>query len=80
MVRAVRNSKAPIFFFQAENDYDLSPSRTLSTEMKDAGRDFELKIYPAFGKSASDGHSFAWSGSAVWADDVFQFLNTHCVK
>src|SRR5207249_5502455 len=40
MARAVRNSKAPIFFFQAENDYDLSPSRTLSTEMKDAGKVF----------------------------------------
>jgi len=80
MARAVRNSKAPIFFFQAENDYDLSPSRTLSTEMKDAGKVFELKIYPAFGKSPSDGHSFAWAGSAVWADDVFQFLGTHCAK
>ena len=26
MVRAVRNSKVPILFFQAENDYDLSPA------------------------------------------------------
>jgi carboxymethylenebutenolidase len=78
MVRAVRNSRAPIFFFQAENDYDLSPSRTLSAEMKGAGKAFELKIYPAYGKSASDGHSFAWAGSAVWADDVFRFLGTHC--
>jgi len=78
MTSAVRNSKAPILFFQAENDYDLSPSRTLSTEMKDAGKAFELKIYPAFGKSAADGHSFAWAGSAVWAEDVFRFLKTHC--
>jgi len=80
MVRAVRGSRAPILCFQAENDYDLSPSRTLSTEMKEAGKAFELKIYPAFGGSASEGHSFAWSGSAVWADDAFRFLNAHCVK
>ena len=80
MARAVRNSTKPIFFFQAENDYDLSPSRTLSTEMKDAGRVFELKTYPPFGKSAADGHSFAWAGSAVWADDVFRFLGAHCAK
>ena len=80
MVRAVRNAKAPIFFFQAGNDYDLSPGRTLSTEMKDAGKVAELKIYPAFGKSAADGHSFAWAGSAVWADDVFRFLATHCSR
>ena len=80
MTRAVRNSKTPIFFFQAENDYDLSPSRTLSAEMKDAGRMCELKIYPSFGTSAADGHSFAWSGSKVWADDAFRFLETHCAN
>ena len=80
MVRAVRRSRAPILFFQAENDYDLSPSRTLSAEMKEAGKAVELKIYPAFGRSASEGHSFAWSGSTVWADDVFRFLRMHCVS
>lgn len=80
MTRAARGSKAPTLFFQAENDYDLSPSRTLSAEMKDAGKVSELKFYPAFGKSTSDGHSFAWSGSAVWAADVFRFLDEHCVN
>ena len=80
MTRAVRSATAPIFFFQAENDYDLSPSRVLSSEMKDAGKVFEVKIYPAFGKSAADGHSFAWAGSDVWADDVLRFLGRHCAK
>jgi dienelactone hydrolase len=27
MTGAVRNAKVPIFFFQAENDWDLAPSR-----------------------------------------------------
>jgi dipeptidyl aminopeptidase/acylaminoacyl peptidase len=80
MARAARNSKAPTFFFQAENDYDLTPSRTLSAEMKNAGKISELKIYPAFGKSPSDGHRFAWAGSDVWAADVFRFLETHCLN
>jgi len=80
MVRAVRSSRAPIFFFQAANDYDTSPSRTLSTAMNEAGKESGLKIYPASGSSASDGHRFAWSGSAVWADDVFHFLDAHCPK
>jgi hypothetical protein len=31
-------------FFQAANDYDLSPSRTLSAAMKDAGKPYENKI------------------------------------
>lgn len=80
MTRAVRQSRAPVFFFQAENDYDLSPSRTLSMDMKDAGKIFEMKIYPAFGTSVQDGHTFGYFGSAVWADDVFRFLEQHCLK
>lgn len=78
MTRAVRNARAPIFFFQASNDYSLVASRTLSEEMSSAGRANRLKIYPAFGASAAAGHSFAWRGSAIWAADVFQFLETHC--
>jgi len=80
MTRAVRNSQAPIFFFQAENDYDLSPSRSLSAAMKDAGKEFEIKIYPPFGKSGEDGHTFAYLGTSVWNGDVFRFLDQHCRK
>jgi len=78
MKRSVQNSRVPIFFFQAENDYDLSPSRVLSDTMKKAGKEFELKIYPPFGKDAGDGHAFGYFGSSVWAGDVFRFLNEHC--
>jgi dipeptidyl aminopeptidase/acylaminoacyl peptidase len=80
MIRAVRNSRAPIFFLQAENDYDLSPSRALSATMKEAGKAFELKIYPPFGNSPQDGHSFTWLGSSTWANEVFSFLEKHCPK
>jgi len=80
MTRAVRNAKAPIFFFQAANDFDLSPSKTLSAEMNQAGKTYKLKIYPAYGDSTRDGHSFGYFGSDVWAEDVFGFLNQHCTK
>jgi dipeptidyl aminopeptidase/acylaminoacyl peptidase len=78
MIRAVTNSNAPIFFFQAENDYDLRPSRILAQMMRQHGKTAEVKIYPAFGKGASEGHSFAYLGSSAWADDVFDFLNRYC--
>ena len=80
MTRAVRNSKEPIFFFQAENDYDLSPSKTLSAAMKDAGKAYEVKIYPPWGNSVQEGHTFGYFGATVWADDVFRFLDQHCIK
>lgn len=80
LIRAVRNSHAPIFFFQPENDYDVSPRRILGAEMREAGKISEIKIYPSFGKSAADGHSFSYRGSSVWAGDAFRFLEQHCGK
>jgi dienelactone hydrolase len=78
LVAAVRNSQAPIFFFQAENDYNLAPTNILAAAMQEAGKPSIVKIYPAFGASAEDGHSFTWRGSQWWADDVFRFLDAQC--
>jgi carboxymethylenebutenolidase len=80
MKEAVRKSKAPIFFFQAENDFDLSPSKELLAEMKLAGKEGELRIYPPYGNSKRDGHSFAYRGSAIWFSDVFAFVQKHCIR
>jgi len=78
MKAAVRKSKSPIFFFQAENDFDLSPSNELAAEMKLAGKESELKIYPSYGHSNREGHSFAYQGAAIWFGDVFAFMQKHC--
>lgn len=80
MIRAVRNAKAPIFFFQAANDFDLSPSKTLSAKMGEVSKTYKLKIYPSYGDSPQDGHTFGYFGSDVWAEDVFEFLNQYCSK
>ena len=78
MIDAARNSKSPLFFFQAENDFDLSPSKALSSAMKAAGKPFELKFYPAFGKTNKEGHSFSYVGTSIWFDDVFKFIEKNC--
>ncbi|HLJ50019.1 MAG TPA: dienelactone hydrolase family protein [Bryobacteraceae bacterium] len=80
MTRAVQNANTPIFFFQAANDFNLSPSRVLSEVMKQANKTYEVKIYPPFGKSTMDGHTLGYFGASVWADDVFRFLNQHCAR
>ena len=74
----VTKSKGPIFFFQAENDYDLRPSMELAAIMKNKGKRADLKIYPKFGKSNSDGHSFPYRGVSIWFQDALEFMNTHC--
>jgi len=80
MIRSVSNTKMPIFFFQAENDWDLGPSRDLAQAAKAARKPYQIKIYPPFGTSKEEGHSFGYYGSSTWAEDVFQFLNWHCPR
>jgi carboxymethylenebutenolidase len=78
MKRSVRRARVPIFFFQAENDFDLTPSRVLFAEMKAAGKPAEMNIYPPYGSSAKEGHTLGYFGASIWADDVFRFLAQHC--
>jgi dienelactone hydrolase len=78
MKNSVRNSKCPIFFFQAENDYNLTPTKVLSVEMNAAGKRAESKIYPKYGDSPQSGHSFAYRGVDIWFPDVFAFFEREC--
>jgi carboxymethylenebutenolidase len=78
MTRAARNARAPVFFFQARNDWNLEPTEVLGEAMKQAGKPVESKIYPPFGTSHQDGHTFGYFGSAVWEEDVFHFLERYC--
>jgi dipeptidyl aminopeptidase/acylaminoacyl peptidase len=78
MTRAVRNARAPIFFFQAENDYDVAPTRVLSAVMKQAGKPYQAKIYPPSGKAPGEGHGLPLRGIAVWLDDAIRFLENNC--
>lgn len=80
MIRAARNARVPIFFVQAENDFDLSPSRVLSATMKAVHNPYQLKIYPPFGASTDEGHSFAYRGASVWTPDALTFLAQNCSK
>ena len=78
MKKAVANARAPIFFFQAKNDYDLTPTKALSAHMTKSGKTAKVKIYPEFGNSEKQGHSLAYAGVSIWFDDALAFVNAHC--
>ena len=78
LLRGVDLAKAPVFLIQAENDYSLAPSHALTKEATKKHKDFQSKIYPAFGKSQHDGHwGFCSSATEVWGPDVLAFLEAH---
>lgn len=74
MFDMARNAQVPVFFIQAENDQDTGPSRELSAEMTRLGKPNRMRIFPPFGKTAEDGHSFGYLGSHLWGPDVIAFL------
>jgi carboxymethylenebutenolidase len=74
MIQAVQHSQMPIFFIQAKNDYDISPSHDLATAMEKSGKPHALQIFPAFGNSNQDAHEFCVHGGEIWAPQVFSFL------
>ena len=75
MTRAARTARVPVLFVQAENDYDLAPSRGLGAEMVDAGRASKVAVFPPNGTTREAGHGLcAAFPSPVWGDTVAAFL------
>ncbi len=75
---AVRRAEIPIFFVQAENDYNTAPSRELAAEMEKAGKPYQLRIFPPFGTTVEEGHTpFCANGGEVWGPEVFGFLSRY---
>ena len=75
LMSAVDATKTPVFFLQAENDHDTTPSKELSAEMTRLGKPNREKIYPPNGKTEMAGHAgFCNHGQAAWGEDVLAFL------
>jgi len=77
LILAARNAAMPVFFLQAQNDYDLTPNRVLSAQVKASGKHVESRVYPAYGFGAHDGHGFCVRGTTVWGPDVVKFIEAH---
>jgi carboxymethylenebutenolidase len=75
MLGAVRRAAVPVLLIQAENDYDLTPSRALDEELKQAGKPHKIAIFPPFGSTHQDGHKLCVRGGEIWAPIVFSFLD-----
>jgi dipeptidyl aminopeptidase/acylaminoacyl peptidase len=77
LIDAIDHTAAPVMFIHAKNDYSVVPGRTLSDEMERSGKPHVLKIYPAVGRTARDGHNLIYLRVRTWETDVFRFLSEH---
>jgi dipeptidyl aminopeptidase/acylaminoacyl peptidase len=75
LLAAVSHTTAPVFFIHTANDYSVASGQALAAEMQRLGKPHRLKIYPAVGRTAKEGHNFVFRGVATWEPDVFAFLD-----
>jgi carboxymethylenebutenolidase len=76
LLAAAEHVAAPVFFFiHAANDYSTASGRVLSERLQQLGKPHRVKIYPACGETAEDGHNFLFLGVDSWEPDVFAFLD-----
>jgi carboxymethylenebutenolidase len=74
MTDAVEHAQMPVFFVQAENDYDTAPSKDLAAAMDQAHKDHSIQIFPKFGRNNQDAHDFCVHGEGIWGTPVFAFI------
>ncbi len=74
---AITDAHAPIFLLQAENDYNLGPSKVLGPLIDAKGFPNRHRIFPPHGDPADHamGHGGFFSDAAAWGPDVLAFLH-----
>lgn len=77
LLAAVDKTSAAIMLIHAANDYDTTPGTALAAELDRLHKAHALKIYPAVGQSADEGHNFVYLGIPQWEPDVFRFLDDY---
>jgi dipeptidyl aminopeptidase/acylaminoacyl peptidase len=77
LLKAVRNTTAPIMLIHAANDYDTTPGTALSAELDRLHKPHLLKIYPPVGQTPDDGHNLLYLAMPQWEYDVFNFLDRY---
>ena len=77
LLEAVRTIRAPVLLLHTANDYSTAPGIALADERRRLGKAVDLRIYPAYGQTASEGHNFLYRDPTRWEADVMTFLDTH---
>lgn len=71
---AVRNIRAPVMLVYAQNDYSTLPAYALDSIMELHHKPHELRVYPSFGHTQTEGHNLAFLSPRTWEADVVKFL------
>lgn len=72
--RAARDTRAPIFILNVQNEISLLPAEILGKEIERKNNLNQSKMYPPFGKENERGLRFSMQGCDIWGPDVLRFI------
>jgi carboxymethylenebutenolidase len=75
LLTAVGKTSAAVMLIHAANDYDTIAGTALAAELDRLHKPHLLRIYPAVGQTADDGHNLLYEAIPQWEGDVFGFLD-----
>jgi dienelactone hydrolase len=75
LAASARRTRVPVLVVQAENDWNVGPTRELPDAVRAGGGTASGKLYPAVGGNVSDGHELMSRAPDLWRNDVLVFLD-----
>jgi len=74
LLAGARRTHVPVLVLQAENDWDVRPTREIPAAVRAGGGAGAGTLYPAIGANAGTGHGLMMLAPDLWRDDVLTFL------
>lgn len=74
LLEAADGITVPVLLIHSANDYSLAPGQAIASELASLSKPHALRIYPAVGKSSSEGHNFMYVNTSIWETDLFRFI------
>ena len=66
LLNAAATVTQPLYLAQAENDFNIAPTKEISEVLKGRGHPHDAKIFPAWGVSGPEAPRFCAAGQQIW--------------
>ena len=74
LLDATQKILTPLCLIQPANDFDIAPTREISSILRDRRHPHEAQIFSPWGVDGPEAHRFCAAGQQIWGPFVKQFL------
>lgn len=75
LTNAISKTKSPLFLLQPSNDHFIGATQNLGALAVAKDHASRFKIFPPYGKTENQAHTFGIDGISIWGPDVLSFID-----